>query len=190
MVYVALLRGVNVGGNNIVGMGELKAVFDAVGMTSVRTYINSGNVIFSSEERDRDGLTRTLEIAIAAHFGFDVGVLVRNAEEIAMIARAIPAAWGNDEAQRCDVLFLWPDVDRASIVEEMFAKPDVDELRYVAGAVIWRRDRADATRSGILKLIGTPLYRRMTIRNSNTARKLPALMDGSAARTGARLADS
>jgi uncharacterized protein (DUF1697 family) len=178
MVYVALLRGVNVGGNNTVDMRELKAVFEAAGMTSTRTYINSGNVIFSSDERNIEGLTRALELGIAARFGFEIGVLVFDVEEIAAIAGSIPAAWGNDEAQRCDVLFLWPDVDRPSIVEEMFAKPGIDDLRYAPGAVIWRRDRADATRSGILKLIGTPLYRRMTVRNCNTARKLLGLMNG------------
>jgi uncharacterized protein (DUF1697 family) len=176
MVYVALLRGVNVGGNNMMEMRELKAVFEAVGMASVRTFINSGNVIFSSEARDRAELTGPLERGIAGRFGLEVGVLVHDVEEMAAIVDSIPAHWRNDDSHKCDVFFLWPDVDRPSIVDELGSNPEIDEARYVVGAVIRRIDRSNASKSGLLKVVGTPLYRRMTIRNCNTARKLVALM--------------
>ena len=73
MVYVALLRGINVGGKNKVGMKELKAAFEEAGMTSVRTYINSGNVIFSSGIRGRARLGALLEEAIAQFGSSDSG---------------------------------------------------------------------------------------------------------------------
>ncbi len=177
MVYVALLRGINVGGKNKVDMKQLKAAFEDAGMTSVRTYINSGNVIFSSPDRSRARLTKVLEDAIAESLGFPVGVLVRDLKSIRAIVKALPRTWVNDATMKCDVLFLWGDVARASVVKELAIRPEVEEVRYVAGALIWRVDRASVTRSGQMKLVGTPLYKKMTIRNCNTARKLLELME-------------
>lgn len=177
MVYVALLRGINVGGKNKVDMKKLKAAFEAAGMTSVRTYINSGNVIFSSKSRSRTRLAGVLEDAIADAFGFSVDVLVRDLKTMRTIVKALPRTWVNDAAMKCDVMFLWDDVARASVVKELPTKPEIEDLKYVAGAVIWRVDRKNVTRSGMMKLVGTPLYKRMTIRNCNTTRKLLELME-------------
>jgi uncharacterized protein (DUF1697 family) len=179
MRSVALLRGINVGGARTVDMRRLKAAFEAAGMTDVRTYINSGNVIFSAGETGPGALTPTLTLALEARiveeFGFDVDVLVFGGAQIAAIAAAIPDEWTNDDRQRCDVFYLWPDVDRESILEELGARPGIDELRYVPGAVIRWVARENSTRSGVLRVLGGPLIKRITIRNCNTARKLAAL---------------
>lgn len=177
MVYVALLRGINVGGKNKVDMKQLKAAFEDAGMTSVRTYINSGNVIFSSSSRSRARLTEVLEDAIDRTFGFGVGVLVRDLTSMRAIVKALPGTWVNDATMKCDVMFLWDDVARASVVKELSIKPEIEDLKYVAGALIWRVDRNSVTRSGQMKLIRTPLYKRITIRNCNTTRKLLELME-------------
>lgn len=177
MVYVALLRGINVGGKNKVEMKQLKAAFEETGMTSVRTYINSGNVIFSSTIRARARLTNVLEKAISERFGFNVDVLVRDIKSMRAVVKAMPSHWTNDKAMKCDVMFLWHDVDRPSILRQAQFKPEIEDARYVRGAVIWRSDRENVTRSGYMKLVGTPLYKRMTIRNCNTTRKLLQLME-------------
>jgi uncharacterized protein (DUF1697 family) len=181
MTYVALLRGINVGGNRTVDMRRLKAAFEGAGMAEVRTYINSGNVIFSALEAageaaaDREALTGRLGACIVEEFGFEVDLILRTAAEVATIAAAIPADWANDDTQRCDVFYLWPDVDRPNIVDELGARPGIDELRYVPGAVIRWVARENVTRSGVSRILGGPLIRRITIRNCNTARKLAAL---------------
>ena len=177
MVYVALLRGINVGGKNKVDMKQLKAAFEEAGMASVRTYINSGNVIFSSASRSRARLAEQLEDAIAGAFGFRVEVLVRDLKSMRAVGKALPKTWVNDATMKCDVMFLWGDIARASIVKELAIKPEIEEVKYVAGALIWRVDRKAVTRSGQMKLARTPLYKRMTIRNCNTARKLLELME-------------
>lgn len=177
MVYVALLRGVNVGGKNKVDMKQLKAAFEDAGMSSVRTYINSGNVIFSSNSRSRAWLTEVLEDVIARNFGFMVHILVRDQKSMRAVVRALPETWVNDATMKCDVMFLWNDVARASVIKELPIKPEIEEVRYAAGALIWCVERESVTRSGQLKLIGTPLYKRMTIRNCNTTRKLLDLME-------------
>ena len=172
--YVALLRGINVGGKNKVEMSRLKASFESVGATQVRTYINSGNVLFA-DRRKPAKLTPLLEEAIAAEFGYAVKVLLRDRAAFADTAKAIPPAWKDDSTMRCYVMFLWEDVDTPHVVNELTIKRDIDEVRYVPGAIIWRVDRANLTRSGMMRLTSSYLYRSMTIRNCNTVRKLDEL---------------
>jgi uncharacterized protein (DUF1697 family) len=176
VVYVALLRGVNVGGKNKVNMKELKATFEDAGMTSVRTYINSGNAIFTTAGRRQLRLADTLEDAIARRFGFRIDLLVRDLKNMRAVVKAIPPGWKNDDTTKCDVMFLWDAVARPSILKQLQVKPDIDDVRYAAGAIIWRADRNGLTRSGMMKLVGTDLYKQMTIRNVNTTRRLLELM--------------
>jgi uncharacterized protein (DUF1697 family) len=176
MRYLALLRGVNVGGANKVSMADLRAALQGAGMTAVRTYINSGNVIFSTEVLDRVQLTGILTQAIHARTGLDADMQLRDAGELSAIVGAIPAEWKNDDSMKCDVVFLQADVDRASVLEEMGPRPGVEDAIYVPGAVIWRLDRKDAARNRLTRMVGTPLYKRVTVRNCNTTRKLLELL--------------
>lgn len=177
MVYVALLRGINVGGKNMVEMKRLKTVFEDAGMASVRTYINSGNVVFSTRASSQVSLARKLEKAIAETFGFPVSLIVRDVDQMRAIARAIPADWSNDEQKKCDVLYLWDEIDDPSILKRLDLDPAIEEVRYVPGAVIRCVSRENAARSKLVKIVGTPIYQQMTIRNCNTARKLLELME-------------
>jgi uncharacterized protein (DUF1697 family) len=179
MTFVALLRGINVGGKNKVDMMQLKAVFEDAGMTSVRTYINSGNVIFDTTERGRARLTQRIEKTIVRRFGFKVEVLLRDLKTMRALVKEIPTGWTDDATSRCYVMFLWDDVARPSVLKQVTFKPEMDEVRYVAGAIVWRVDRKNITRSGMTRLTGTPLYKQMTIRNVNTTRKLLELMEAS-----------
>ncbi len=177
MIYVALLRGINVGGKRKVSMKLLKDTFERAGMESVITYINSGNVIFKSNSRDSKKLTRTLETAIETDFGFVVKVLLRDHNTIKAIVKALPEAWKNDLAMKCDVMFLWEQLDHPDVIKHLTIKSAIDEVRYMPGAVLWRVDRVNVTKSAIMKLVGTELYKHMTIRNCNTTRKLLELME-------------
>lgn len=177
MRYVALLRGVNVGGNNKVKMSRLKEVFEEAGATEVRTYINSGNVVLSSDVTDRDKLAASLMKAFEGDFGFTVEILLLTAEEVRRVVTGISDEWAEDDSAKCDVLFLWPSIDEPSVVEALGVDPAVDELRYLPGAVIRRVERRVATRSRLPRIVGTPLYKQMTMRNCNTARRLAELLD-------------
>lgn len=177
VIYVALLRGINVGGNNKVDMKTLRGTFERVGMKDVRTYINSGNVIFNSGARDPRRLATKLEKTIEADFGFHVKVLLRDIDAMRAVVKALGGTWINDDTMKCDVMFLWDEVDTPEVVDELPLKPGIDNARYIPGAILWAADLPNATRSGLSKLAGTPLYKQMTIRNRNTARKLLALME-------------
>lgn len=176
MRYLALLRGVNVGGANKVSMADLKAVFEAAGMIAVSTYINSGNVIFSTAIVDRAQLTGLLREAIRGRTGLDLDLQLRDADDLSAIVQAIPAEWKNDDSTKCDVVFLPPEVDGVGMLEKLEPRPGVEDAIYVPGALIWRVDRKDATRSRLTRIVGTPLYSRVTVRNCNTTRKLLELL--------------
>lgn len=171
-IYVALLRGINVGGNKKVSMAELKKVFEKLGYEDVRTYINSGNVIFTSSKKSFSSIEKALKKA----FGFDVAVIVRDAKSIQKLNKAIPATWKNDSKQRTDVLFLWDAYDNKKSLKLFTVKPKIDNLKYVSGAIIWNFDRKNYNKSGMGKMIGTLVYKNLTARNVNTVRKLAAMM--------------
>lgn len=174
MIYLALLRGINVGGKNKVEMARLKTLFESIGSRDVRTYINSGNVVFA-DDRAVAKLRTLIEKAITSEFGFEVRVVLRDREALIAVAESIPT-WKDDATMRCDVMFLWDEADRPSVLEQLTVKQDIDDVEYVPGAVIWRVDRDKLTRSGMMKLPGDDLYQQMTIRNCNTVRKLADIM--------------
>lgn len=176
MKYVALLRGINVGGNSKIEMSRLKAVFESLGHSEVVTYINSGNVIFVSDEPESE-LVAKIERAITREFNLSVPVIVRDKTNIEALVRSIPDDWNNQE-QKTDVMFLWNAIDSSDILNKITAKPELGEtIRYEKGALLWNIDRKNVTKSAVLRLVGTPVYKQMTVRNVNTVRKIAMLME-------------
>jgi uncharacterized protein (DUF1697 family) len=174
--YVALLRGINVGGNAMVSMKELKACFEGLGFADVVTYINSGNIIFKDQRTDIPRLTRLIETGIRAHRSMDIRVLVKTHDDMAAICKKIPSQWVTDQDMRTDVMFLWNEVDTPEMIRTLPSNPDVDRLVYVKGALIWNVTRQDYPKSKVPKMMGSRFYRNMTARNANTTRKLLELM--------------
>ncbi|UJF33626.1 DUF1697 domain-containing protein [Paenibacillus hexagrammi] len=89
MVYIALVRGINVGGNNKVKMAELKAMFERIGLSRVQTYIQSGNVLFESDEKEGP-LCERIELAFKTTFGFEVSMILRTAAELESLIAHCP----------------------------------------------------------------------------------------------------
>jgi len=181
-MHLALLRGVNVGGKNRAPMADIKRAVENLGFERVSTYINSGNVLFDAGRRSAvAGLTTDIERAIEGAVGFHVDVLVWDLGRLRKLVRSIRDEWVNNDVLRCDVIFLWPDVDDPGIVDDLPRNPEVDEVTYLPGALVWRFERAHAGRSRLNKVVGTPVYRRMSIRNVTTVRTLLQKMEDSAA---------
>lgn len=177
MIYVALLRGINVGGRNKIDMKMLKQTFEGAGMHDVVTYINSGNIIFSSEETSRAGLSHILEKAIYNDFGLQIKVLIRSREEVTRINDTLPDTWKNDKEMRSDVMFLWDEIDDPSLLENLKIRPGIDTVKYTPGAILWSVDKKELSKSGLSKIAGTQIYIKVTVRNVNTVRKIHALMN-------------
>jgi uncharacterized protein (DUF1697 family) len=175
MTYIAFLRGVNVGGKGIVSMVAIKEALIALGLSDVRTYINSGNVMFSTRATDAQQLAARLENALEQHTGMAIKVLVMDHKTLKQMIDAIPRQWVDDKTMRTYVLLLWKELDDRNILERLPVKPGVDELMYTPGAVVWRVDRENVGRSQMNRIVGTPLYKKITIRSANTMRKLNEL---------------
>ncbi len=170
--YLALLRGINVGGNNKVSMSELKKIFESLDFTQVFTYINSGNVIFQTSAQV---VTEKIELALKKTLGFEIRVVVRDAKNIQKLCSEIPLRWKNDTEHKTDVLFLWPEFAHKKSIG-LITATEVDTLTYLDGAIVWHIDKKNYNKSGLHKFIGTHLYKNMTARNINTVRKLGELM--------------
>lgn len=164
------------GGKNIVSMQQLKAAVEQAGMQNVSTYINSGNVLFEDNNHTTPELKEIIEKTIESTFSIPVTVMIRSQKDIMGIAKALPKTWVNDDTMKCDVIFLGDSIDNPDILEKISVREGVDTVRYVPGALLWAIDRNNVTKSHLTKLIGTSMYKQMTVRNSNTLRKLVALM--------------
>jgi uncharacterized protein (DUF1697 family) len=171
MRYVALLRGINVGGNKGVDMKELRTLFENEGWENVSTYLNSGNVLFESDLK-RDILKDRIETLLKDEYGFEVSTLIKTNEEMRVIAEAIPKEWQNDEIHKTDVAYLFPEIDSEKTLDLLLIKREYIDIRYVKGAIFWNVSREYYNRSRINRIIGQGIYQQMTVRNVNTARYL------------------
>jgi uncharacterized protein (DUF1697 family) len=176
--YVALLRGINVGGNKLVPMARLRALLEGLGYTEVGTLLQSGNVVLTSREKKPAQVGQRIEAAIVEAFGFEVAVIVRTRDELARAIEANPLAGADDAPSRFLVTFLSgpPDPARLRAIDAAAYLPD--EFRVVGREIYARfpngiRDSKLAVVLGGLKLGVTP-----TARNWNTVKKLLALADG------------
>jgi uncharacterized protein (DUF1697 family) len=175
-VFVALLRGVNVGGNNMISMSALKKSFENVGFTQVLTYINSGNIIFKSKEADARKLEIKIEKMLSKEYELDSKVVVRTLSEMEKLVQSLPRTWTGDRDWRYNVIFLRHTIDSEEILKELEVKKNIEEVVYRPGALLWSAQVSELTRTNMLKLSSRKMYQEMTIRNLNTTRKLYELM--------------
>jgi uncharacterized protein (DUF1697 family) len=178
--YVALLRGINVGGKNLIRMPALKACFEENGFEDVATYIQSGNVLFSTSGRTAE-LTDRIEAMLAQAFDYVPTVVVRSRKQMRSIVDRAPKGFGSKPAQyRYDVIFLKEPLTAAKAIKEVPANPAVDTSAAGIGVLYFSRLTAKATASRLGKIVGSPIYSRITIRNWNTTTKLISLMEAAA----------
>lgn len=176
MFYVALLRGINVGGNNKIEMKLLRLLFEELGYKNVKTYINTGNVIFEADTLDVDNFSKIIEQKIVEVFGVNSPVVVRTINQIQKLCSAIPDTWLNNTEMKTDVMFLFPQSDKTEIIKELKHNPEAENLIYLPGALVWNIDRKNYNQGQVPKFIGSKLYTQITARNINTVRKLLAMM--------------
>ncbi len=175
MRYIALLRGINVGGNNKVAMSELRVCFESLGFTDVATYINSGNVLFSVDKTNESNLVSRCEEAIESQFGFAVVVTVISVVHFREAIDNAPSWWAHDNSKefRNDALFVIPPTSPKVVLAEIQKKASTVDMLEIHGQVIfWTLPMAEYNKSVVPKIIGTPIYRRITMRSSTTTKKL------------------
>jgi len=176
MKYIALLRGINVGGNNKVSMADLRASFEAVGLKNVRTYINSGNVIFDSDEHSKAELVTLCEGAIENKFGFQIVCAVIGASELHEALSRAPAWWGIDDSAKHNAIFVIAPATVSEIMNEVGeAKLEYEKVAAFEPIIFWSAPLETFGRTRYSKIVGTKSYASVTIRNANTTKKLAEL---------------
>ena len=176
--YVALLRGINVGGNNIIKMTDLKASFEALDFKDVRTYIQSGNVLFRASGSGQAKLTKQIEEALSKRFNYESRLVVRSLKQMKEIVTHAPKRFGSDPATyRYDVFFLKEPLTAAKLMKSVTTKEGVDQAFAGKGVLYFSRLISKVTQSHVNRIITTPLYQNMTIRNWNTTTKLLNMME-------------
>jgi uncharacterized protein (DUF1697 family) len=174
---VALLRGINVGGRNKVPMSDLRAAVEEAGHTDVATYIQSGNVVFSST-RPRAEVEADLESVLERRFGFPLVVVVRSHAQLRAVVEQAPRGFGKQPDQyHSDVIFLRSPLTPARAMKIVQLRDEVDQAWTGKGVLYFARLSARRTQSKLSKIVGTPEYALMTIRNWSTTTKLLGLLD-------------
>ncbi len=175
--WLALLRGINVGGRNVIRMADLRSCFEAAGFRDVVTYIQSGNVIFRAPDSTPGALTMRIEEMLASAFGYQAKVALRSREQMEAVVGGAPAGFGSQpERHRYDTLFLRPPLTATAAMNEVLVRPGVDEAWAGDGVLYFSRLISQASRSYLSRLVSMPVYQEMTIRNWNTTTRLLQLM--------------
>lgn len=177
MKYIALLRGINVGGKNKVPMNELRQCFESLGFKDVSTYINSGNVIFESDESDEAKLVRLCESAIEKQFRFKVVVAVIAARELIDSMNHAPSWWGLDDEQKHNAIIVIAPMTAKEVMDEVGeAKPEYEKVTASGRIIFWTAQLRTFSRTRYASIVSTKAYQSVTIRNANTTKKLLELV--------------
>ena len=176
--YVALLRGINVGGKNLIKMPALKAAFEANGFEDVSTYIQSGNVLFDAPDTPALQLTKRIEKMLAKAFDYVPTVVVRSRKQMRAIVDRRPKGFGSQPAKyRYDVFFLKEPLTARAAIKHVPTNPAVDTAHAGPGVIYFSRLTAKVTASRVNKFVVSPIYQGVTNRNWNTTKKLLELME-------------
>jgi uncharacterized protein (DUF1697 family) len=175
--YVALLRGINVGGNNLISMADLRAALEEHGCADVSTYIQSGNVLFGTD-RPAKGLESEIEQMLERRFLIPLLVVVRSHAQLRSIVDKAPAGFGQSpDTYHSDVIFLKPPLTPTHAMGVVERRAEVDEAWTGTGVLYFQRLSARRTQSRMNRIVGTPEYKQMTIRNWKTTTALLRLLD-------------
>jgi uncharacterized protein (DUF1697 family) len=174
---LVLLRGINVGGNRLIPMADLRDAFADMGYIDPVTYIQSGNVIVGSRRAKSARTTSTIERRLSEAFGYEARVVVRDAGEVARIVRGIPKTWDPaDTTMRFNVMFLTDRIRADEAVDAATLVAGIESLAVGDHVLYWSAPVQTLTRTTMVKLSSRPVYREMTVRNVRTTLRLADLV--------------
>lgn len=183
MKYLALLLGINVGGKNQIKMFDLKTCFEQMGLRDVVTFIQSGNVLFSTNEIDVAALTEKIEKELSSKFNYKSKVVLVSHAKLKSVIDEAPKGFGNKPTlYRYDVIFLKVPLSSSEAMKSVSVKEGVDEAFEGKNVLYFSRLITQASQSHLSRIVSMPVYQNMTIRNWNTTTKLLTLMEKESAR--------
>lgn len=173
--YIAFLRGINISGKNKVPMAELKKGFEDIGFEEVKTYQNSGNVIFSSDKDDMENFINRIESMIKNRFGLDIPVFIISKEKLEDILDNAPDWWDSKNKEIYDnLIFIIPPATFAEVFNEIGGpKEELEKIKNYKEAIFWSFSRKDYQKTNWwAKTASAGISNRLTIRTANTVRKI------------------
>lgn len=175
-IHVALLRGINVGGTNIVSMTALKRNFEKLGLFEVQTYLNSGNVLFRDDVGDAAALERKVDGMLSREYGLNGKTVVRSDADIRRLVSAIDRFWTPDPRWKCNVIFLRRHLDAKNLLGGARLKAGIEHAMAWPGTLVWSA-RIDAlSRTAMMKFGRSPAYQDATVRSVMTTRTIAEMM--------------
>lgn len=173
--YIALLRGVNISGKNKVPMKDLKMHCENLGFENVSTYLNSGNVVFSTDEDNEITIAQQIKELIRERFSLDIPVFVIIQDELTKILQNAPAWWGNDNKDLYDnLIFVMPQTTAQDIAERI-GEPteDLEQISIYENSIFWTFDRIKYAKANWWKKTASAgISEMITIRTGNTLKKI------------------
>lgn len=176
--YIALLRGINISGKNKISMSELKKGFEELGFAEVKTYLNSGNVIFSCDNDDSSIFADKIKQMVKNRFGFDIPVFIMPQEILQEVLNNAPDWWGDDNKEIYDnLIFMFPPL----LFEEFYReigdpKVEYEKVYNYKDVIFWSFSRKDYPKTNWWsRTAGAGISGRITIRTANTVRKIAGM---------------
>jgi len=177
--FVALLRGINVGGKYLVAMTEVTEAFREAGHANVRTHGQSGNVLFETEHGEASALESSIETFFHKQFGIPIVVVIRSREQMAATVAEAPPDHGSD-LLRSDVFFLKSPLTANAVFAKLpELREGVDSMAPGPGALYFSRVAAQATKTRVQRVFAMPEFQQMTVRTWKVTTRLLKLLDGS-----------
>ena len=173
--YIALLRGINISGKNKIAMSELKKCFIELGFSDVTTYLNSGNVIFSSVVDDKNMLSNKIKSMIKDRFDLDIPVFIVLQEELKELLNNAPDWWGDDNKEIYDnLIFIMPPLSVEEIYNEIGnPKAEYEKAHNYENVIFWSFSRKNYQKTNWWsKTASSNISDKITIRTANTVRKI------------------
>ena len=173
--YIALLRGINISGKNKVPMKELKDEFEHLGYKDVTTYLNSGNVIFTSSIDDKVTMSENIQKMVEDKFGVNVPIYIIKSSELEEILDNQPNWWGTDNKEIYDnIIFIIPPYTYEEVYKTIGEpKEGLERIEGYKNCIFWSYDLKNYRKTNWWpKTASTIICNEITIRTANTMKKV------------------
>jgi uncharacterized protein (DUF1697 family) len=173
--YIAFLRAINVGGNNIVKMDFLRRLFESLGFSNVETFIASGNIVFETTSKNARVLEREIENRLREALGYEVATFIRTDTELAAIANYKPFSQSDlDGAVALNIALLADGLDDKSSQKLMAMRTDIDDFHLHGREIYWLCRKKQSGSKISNAVLEKALGQRSTLRGANTVKKMAA----------------
>lgn len=172
--YIALLRGINISGKNKIAMKELKSELEKYGYLNVTTFLNSGNVIFNSND-NKENIANNIHLIIKNKFNLEIPIYITTSLELEDILNNNPNWWGTNNKEIYDnIIFIIPPTKYDEVYKVVGEpKENIEKIKEYNNIIFWSYDLKEYRKSNWwTKTISTSISNKITIRTANTMRKI------------------